>query len=48
MNKKAQLGLLEFKWLAIGLVIGIVITLAFVFMANKGIVIPFRLSFLCP
>lgn len=46
-NKKAQLGIIEFKFAVIGLIIGIILTLAVVYMANKGIVIPFKLDFLC-
>jgi len=47
-NKKAQLGILEFKWIIIGIIVGIILTLALVFMANRGILIPFKLSFVCP
>ena len=47
-NKKAQLGIIEFKFLLIGLIIGIILTLAVIYMANHNILIPFRLSFLCP
>ena len=47
MNKKAQLGIIEMKFLLIGLAIGIVITIALVLLANKG-VLPFKLTFLCP
>jgi len=31
----------------IGLVIGIILTLALVFMANRGIIIPFEMKFVC-
>ncbi|MFH1317069.1 MAG: hypothetical protein ABII01_06120 [Candidatus Woesearchaeota archaeon] len=48
MNKKAQLGMIEFKYAVIGFVIGLIVTLAIVYMANKGILIPFKLAFLCP
>ena len=47
-NKKAQLGILEFKWIIIGIIVGIILALAAVYMANKGILIPFKLSFVCP
>jgi len=47
-SKKGQLGVIEMKFALIGLAIGIVLTLAIVFMANKGILIPFKLGFLCP
>jgi len=46
-NKKAQLGIIEFKFAVIGLIIGIILTLAVVFMANNGILIPFKLGFVC-
>ena len=46
-NKKAQLGIIEFKFAVIGIIVGIILTLAVVYMANKGIVIPFKLNFLC-
>lgn len=46
-SKKAQLGIIEMKFLLIGVVLGIVLALAIVFLANKG-VLPFRLTFLCP
>ncbi len=48
MNKKAQLGIIEAKFLIIGVIVGIILALALVFMANKGILIPFKLGFLCP
>ena len=47
-NKKAQLGIIEMKFLLIGLLIGIILAFALIFMANRGILIPFRLSFVCP
>ena len=46
-NKKAQLGIIEFKFAIIGIIIGIILALAVVYMANKGILIPFKLDFLC-
>jgi len=46
-NKKAQLGIIEFKYAMIGLILGIILTLAVIFMANNGILIPFKLSFVC-
>ena len=48
MDKKAQLGIIEAKFLGIGILIGIILTIAIIFMANKGIIIPFKLAFLCP
>jgi len=47
-NKKAQLGILEFKWIIMGIIIGFILALALIYMANKGILIPFRMSFVCP
>ena len=47
-NKKAQLGIIEFKFAFIGLILGIILTLVVVYMANKGILIPFKLGFVCP
>ena len=46
-SKKAQLGIIEFKFLMIGLVIGLVAAVVLVLLANKGM-LPFKLSFLCP
>ena len=47
-NKKAQLGMIEMKFFFMGLAVGIILALAIVFMANKGILIPFKIGFLCP
>ena len=47
MNKKAQLGIIEAKFLIIGLLIGIILTIVLVLLANKG-VLPFKMTFLCP
>jgi len=47
MNKKAQLGLIEFKFLFIGFLIGIIVAAALMYLANKGI-LPFKLLFFCP
>lgn len=46
--KKAQLGIIEGKFFLMGMVAGIILALVLVFMANKGILIPFKLTFLCP
>jgi len=46
-NKKAQLGVIEFKFFFIGLVIGIILTVVLILLANKGI-LPFSIDFLCP
>ncbi len=37
MNKKAQLGIIEFKFLMIGLVIGLILGIALVYLSAKGI-----------
>ena len=47
-NKKAQLGIIEFKFAFLGLILGIILTLTVVYLANKGIFIPFKMSFVCP
>ena len=47
-HKKAQLGILEFKWIIMGIIVGIILAFALIYMANKGILIPFKLSFVCP
>ena len=46
-NKKAQLGMIEFKFLLIGLIIGIILAVVVILLANKGI-LPFSMDFLCP
>jgi uncharacterized membrane protein len=46
MDKKAQLGIIEMKFLLLGLLIGIVLTIVLAYLANHGI-LPFKLSFLC-
>jgi hypothetical protein len=48
LTKKAQLYAIEGKFALMGLVAGIIIALVFIYLANHGIVIPFKLSFLCP
>jgi type III secretory pathway component EscR len=46
-NKKSQLGLIEFRFLMIGLIIGIILAVGAIYMANNGILIPFKMSFVC-
>jgi hypothetical protein len=46
-DKKAQLGIIEFKFLLIGLVIGILLAFVLIYLANKGI-LPFKITFVCP
>tara|TARA_Y100000310_G_C20115133_1_gene548931 strand:- start:253 stop:399 length:147 start_codon:yes stop_codon:yes gene_type:complete len=41
-NKKAQLGMIEFKFFVYGLILGIVVGLALTYMGNAGI-IPFQM-----
>jgi hypothetical protein len=47
MNKKGQLGIIEFKYFMVGLLIGIVIALILVTLGSKGI-LPFKIPFVCP
>jgi len=47
MDKKAQLGIIEMKFLLIGFIIGIVLAVVLIYLANSRI-LPFKLSFLCP
>ncbi|MEK6869397.1 MAG: hypothetical protein AABX74_04160 [Nanoarchaeota archaeon] len=46
-SKKGQLGIIEFKFFFIGLIIGIIIAVVVIVLANKGI-LPFKLGFVCP
>jgi ABC-type phosphate/phosphonate transport system permease subunit len=46
LNKKAQLGIIEFKYAFIGFIIGIIVALVLVYLANKDI-LPFKLGFVC-
>lgn len=46
-NKKAQLGIIEFKFAIIGIILGIIIALVVVYFANNG-ALPFKMSFVCP
>ncbi len=45
-SKKAQLGIIEMKFFLMGLGVGLILGVAVVFMANKGI-LPFKLTFVC-
>ena len=48
-NKKGQLGVIEAKFFLIGFIIGIILTMALIFLINKDIIpLPFSLGFLCP
>ncbi len=42
MNKKGQLGAIEFKYFLVGLLIGVVLTLILVLLGSKGI-LPFKI-----
>lgn len=46
MDKKAQLGIIEAKFLLYGLIIGIIASVTLMLLAKYGIV-PLNLSFLC-
>jgi len=47
-NKKAQLGIIEFKFFFIGLIVGIILVTTLIYMANNNILIPFKIGFVCP
>jgi len=47
LTKRGQLGFIEFKYLMVGLVFGIVIGLVLIYLGTKG-VIPFHIPFACP
>jgi uncharacterized membrane-anchored protein YhcB (DUF1043 family) len=42
MNKKAQLGFIEFKFMMMGLVIGLILGIVLVYLGTKGI-LPFKI-----
>jgi len=46
MNKKGQLGIIEFKYFMGGLIIGIIIGLVLVLLGTKG-VLPFKIPLVC-
>ncbi len=46
MNKKGQLGIIEFKYFMVGLIIGIIIGLVLVLLGTKG-VLPFKIPLVC-
>ena len=45
-DKKAQLGVIEAKYMLYGLILGIIVTIVILMLANKGI-LPFKLAFVC-
>lgn len=44
-NKRGQLGLIELKFFFIGLVVGIILTLALVYLGTTGII--FKIPLVC-
>ena len=46
MDKRGQLGIIEFKYFVGGLVVGIIVGLILVFLGVKG-VIPFKIPLVC-
>ena len=46
MNKRGQLGIIEFKYFMGGLIVGIIIALVLVLLGNKE-VIPFQIPLVC-
>ncbi len=47
MDKRGQLGWIEFKFFLFGLIAGIVILFVLIVLSNQG-VIPFKIPFICP
>jgi len=47
-SKKGQLGIIEMKFAVIGALVGLILAIVLIYLANNGILIPFKLSFLCP
>ncbi|MBT4604225.1 hypothetical protein HOC01_01165 [archaeon] len=45
-NKKAQLGMIEFKFFMYGMVLGLIVALVLVLLGSKGI-IPFEIPLVC-
>ena len=46
LTKKGQLGIIEFKFFAVGFLIGLVMALILVFLGTKGI-LPFKIPLVC-
>ena len=44
-NKKAQLGIIEFKFAVIGFVIGVISTVVLIILSKNG-VLPFKIPFI--
>jgi len=46
MNKRGQLGIIEFKFFIYGLLFGVVLALVLVLLGTKG-VLPFQIPLVC-
>lgn len=46
MDKRGQLGIIEFKFFLYGLVFGIIVALVLVLLGTKG-VLPFKIPLVC-
>lgn len=46
MDKRGQLGIIEFKYFMVGLIIGLIIGLVLVLLGTKG-VLPFQIPLVC-
>ena len=46
LNKKAQLGMIEFKFFLYGLIFGVIVGLVLTFLGTAGI-IPFQMPVVC-
>ncbi|MBU0470059.1 MAG: hypothetical protein KKA62_05345 [Nanoarchaeota archaeon] len=46
MEKRGQLGIIEFKYFIIGLLIGLILGLVLVLLGSKG-VLPFKIPLVC-
>lgn len=46
LSKRGQLGVIEFKYFMMGLIIGIILALVAVLLGSKG-VIPFKIPLVC-
>ena len=46
MNKKGQLGIIEFKFAVIGFIIGLILALVLVYLGSSG-VLPFEIPLVC-
>ena len=46
MQKRGQLGIIEFKYFIVGLVVGIILGLVLVYLGASGI-LPFKIPMVC-